>query len=89
MLLPGLCFFLGIANIALHRAVMESGHAMLEQMQGFAQALGGRLPLAMESAVLLAALLGTANGYPVWGWLYIGYSALNGFTAWLMLTGRV
>jgi len=85
----GVILFLGIGNFALHRAVLESGHSMIGQMPGFVQALGGRLSLVAEFLVLLAASLLAANGWPMLAWAYLGYSALNAFAAWLILTDRV
>lgn len=80
---------LGVGNFALHRAVLESEHPMLGQMPGFVQTLGGRLSLVAEFLVLLAALLLAANGWPALVWAYLGYSALNGLTAWLILTRKI
>ena len=80
---------LGIGNFALHRAVLESGHPMIGQMPGFVQTLGGRLSLVAEFLVLLAASLLAANGWPMLAWAYLGYSALNAFAAWLILTDRI
>lgn len=80
---------LGIGNFALHRAVLESGHSMIEQMPEFLELLGGRLTLLAEFGVLVGALLLAANGWPAIAWAYLAYSALNGMAAWLILTGRV
>jgi len=82
-------FVLGVANFALHRAVMESGHTMMRQLAWFANGHGKRFAMALEFAVLLAALLLAANG---WAGIAIGYaiySALNAVSGWLILTGRV
>lgn len=82
-------FALGVANFALHRAVLDSGHPMLEQMPGFARAKGGRITLTAEFVLLLVALLLAANGWPQFAWFYAAYSALNALAAWLMISGRV
>lgn len=82
-------FLLGVANFALHSAVLASGHKLLEQMPGFVQALGGRMTLVAEFAVLLAAMLLVANGWEALVWAYAGYTALNGLSAWLILSGRI
>lgn len=82
-------FLLGVANFALHGAVLKSGHPLLEQMPGFVQALGGRLTLLAEFLVLLAAMLLTANGWAGLVWAYAGYSVLNAMSAWLILSGRI
>ena len=80
---------LGVANFALHHAVLERGHPLADQMPEFLAVLGGRLTLAAEFAVLLAALLLAANGWPELAWAYLAYSALNGMAAWLILSRRV
>jgi hypothetical protein len=82
-------FLLGIGNFALHRAVLDSGHPLVEQLPGLAQSLGGRLTLAAEFLVLLAAMLLVANDWSELAWVYAGYSALNVASAWLILSGRV
>lgn len=82
-------FVLGIGNFALHRAVLESRHPMLGQMPWFVHMLGGRMTLATEFVVLLAALLLAANGWPSLAWAYLGYTALNCVAAWLILTRRI
>lgn len=82
-------FLLGVVNFALHQAVLRSGHRMLEQMPGLISGWGRRLTLLAEFAVLLAAMLLAANGWPQLAWLYAGYSALNAISAWLMLSGRI
>jgi hypothetical protein len=81
-------FSLGIGNFALHRAVLESRHPLVAQMAWLVNRLGGRGSLALEFAVLLAAMLLVA-GNPAWAWAYLGYSALNGLAAWLILSRRV
>ncbi|OZA92065.1 hypothetical protein U4960_01735 [Altererythrobacter sp. H2] len=82
-------FLLGIGNFAMHKAVLESGHRLLGQ---FALAPGGkprRVTLLVEFIILLAAMLGTANGLPGLALGYLLYSLANGLSAWLILTGRV
>ena len=56
-------FLLGIANFTLHSAVLDSGHAMLQHMPGSIRRLGGRLTLLAEFAVLVVAMLLSANGW--------------------------
>lgn len=82
-------FVLGIANFALHRAVIESGHPMLAQVPWFATQGGRRVALGLEFIVLLAAMLMAANGFPGLAWGYLIYTMLNGVSAWLVLSGRV
>ena len=82
-------FLLGIGNFALHRAVMDSRHPLLDQMPWFYHAMSRRLSAVVEFLMLLGGLLMAAQGV-VWGAIgYAIYSALNGFSAWLILTRRV
>ena len=82
-------FALGIANFALHKAVLESGHPMLSQVPWFGRGPGGRATLFIEFLVLLGALLLVASGFTMWGWVYAGYTGLNALGAWLVLTRRI
>ncbi len=82
-------FFLGIANFALHRAVLESGHPILVQIGWLFRSLGGRLSLIAEFALLLGTMLQVANGAIGWAFAYIGYTALSALSGWLILSGRV
>ena len=84
-----LTFLLGAGNFALHKAVLESRHPLLGRVPWFVHMLGGRGSLVVEFLMLLAALLLVAEGYPAWAWAYLGYTALNGVAAWLILTRRV
>ena len=83
-----LTFLLGIANFAMHKAVLESHHPMLAQMPWF-ELLGGRFSFVLEFMLLLGALLLAASGHSAWGWAYLAYSALNGIAGWLILSRRV
>ncbi len=82
-------FLLGVGNFALHRAVIESGHPLLGISPWYRHLLGGRVTLVSEFALLLAAMLLAATGWPWLAWVYLGYSALNALGAWLILSGRV
>lgn len=84
-----LIFLLGIGNFALHKAVLESGHPLLGRMPWFVHMLGGRITMATEFLVLLAALLLVANGWPGLAWAYVIYTGLNALAAWLILTDRL
>ncbi len=84
-----LLFLLGVANFALHKAVLESGHPLLDQMPWLFHLLGGRGSLVIEFAVLLGAMLMAAQGALGWVWGYGAYSLANGLSAWLILTRRV
>jgi hypothetical protein len=84
-----LTFLLGIGNFAVHKAVLESGHPMLGQMPRLLRASRGRGSLAVEFLVLLGAMLLVGAGSRGWTWAYAGYTGLNGFAAWLILSRRV
>lgn len=82
-------FFLGVANFALHKAVIESRHPLLGQVPWFVHQLGGRGSLAGEFLLLFAALVLVNQNASAWGWGYAVYTVLNAVAAWLILTRRV
>lgn len=82
-------FLLGIANFAMHKAVLASGHPLLRSSAWFTAALGGRASLVTEFVVLVAALLLAEKGYAGVGWAYAAYSGLNAVAAWMILSRRV
>lgn len=82
-------FLLGVANFILHRAVLESGHPLLETMAGFFRLMGGRAAFVLEFALLLGAMLLVGQGREGWAWFYGAYTAANALAAWLILTERV
>lgn len=82
-------FCLGIVNFALHKAVLESKHPLLDEVSGFVGMYGGKLSLVAEFLMLLAAMLIAANGWPALAWVYLIYSAFNGLAAWLILTRQI
>lgn len=82
-------FLLGIANFALHRAVLESGHPLLAASRWHRTSLLGRMTLTWEFVLLLAVMLLVAGGRTGWGIGYAFYSALNGLAAWAILTRRI
>lgn len=82
-------FLLGVGNFALHRAVMDSGHPLLDRLPQYYQALSGRFWLAVEFLMLLGGLWLASEGI-AWGALgYLAYSLLNAISAWLILSGKV
>lgn len=83
-----ICFLLGIGNFALHRAMLESGHPLLREGRYYASSYLGRMSMALEFVLLLAAMLLVAGGHRGWGIAYAVYSALNGLLAWAILTRR-
>ncbi|MCB2076506.1 MAG: hypothetical protein KDE55_02290 [Novosphingobium sp.] len=84
-----LLFLLGIANFAMHKAVLESGHPLLGQVPWFFHLLGGKFSLGVEFVMLLGSMLMVASGSIAWAWGYGVYSLLNGLSAWLILSDRV
>ncbi len=84
-----LIFLLGIANFAIHKAVLESRHPLLGQMPLFFGLAGGRLTLLVEYAVLLGTMVMVSGGAADWGWGYAAYTAASGISAWLILSRRV
>lgn len=82
-------FLLGIANFALHRAVLESGHAMVRAMMGEGSLLSPRVTLAFEFGLLLISLLLVANDVEGWALVYAFYTVANGIAAWLIVTRRI
>lgn len=82
-------FLLGIANFAMHKAVLESGHPMLVQLPSIFRSPGGRMSLFVEFMMLLGTMLVVVNGSMMWVLGYAAYSAMNGLSAWLILTHRI
>ena len=82
-------FLLGIGNFAVHKAVLQSGHPMLDALPSFYKSGGGLLSLWFEFLLLLVAMLLGANGYAGMGAAYAIYSVFNFGTAWMVLTGRI
>ena len=87
-MLVTLAFAMGIANFALHKAVLSSRHPMLGQL-GWSSRRGARVTLGIEFGVLLLAMLLANEGWPGAVWAYAGYTAINAFAAWLILTHRI
>jgi hypothetical protein len=82
-------FVLGIINFALNRAVMACNHPLMQQMPPLLKAMNQRFSLLMEYLMLVAGMLLAAQGW-AWGAIAYGvYSMMNGFSAWLILSGRV
>ena len=88
-MLIALLFALGVANFAANKAVLESGHPILDELPGLFRSWGGRMPLVAEFCVLLAAMMMTAQGYPGFAWGYLAYSAIGLLSAWAILSHRV
>ena len=81
-------FLLGIANFALCKAVLESGHPLLGS-HGAMRLFGGRIGLAIEFVILLGSMIMVASGATGWGYGYALYSLANAAAAWLVLSRRL
>lgn len=84
-----IAFLFGIANFALHKAVLESRHPMLGHAPWFYHLLGGRFSLLVEFVMLLGTMLMIAAGSIGWAWGYAIYSLVNALSAWLILSRRI
>ena len=82
-------FVLGIANFAMHKAVLESGHPLLGQLPFLLQGFGRRISMVVEFVILLGAMLMVDAGSVGWAWGYLAYSLLNSLSAWMILSGRI
>lgn len=82
-------FLLGVGNFALHKAVLESRHPVLDEMPPGVRRNGGAVTLVFEFIFLFVALLTVASGHTVWGWIYAGYSGCNAGAAWMILSRRI
>jgi Flp pilus assembly protein TadG len=83
------CFFLGIGNFAMHKAVVESGHPFVEDTKRYFGAYFGRNgSYLVEFAILAGAMLMAFGGS---GWIvavYTLYTSFNALSAWLLLSGK-
>lgn len=82
-------FLLGVANFAMHGAVMHSGHPLLARNIWYLHRLGGKMTLVTEFLLLLAALLLASEGGKWLVYAYLVYTLLNLIAVWLILTRRV
>lgn len=85
-----ICFVLGVANFALHKAVVESGHPFVEDTKlYFGRHFGRNGSYAIEFVMLAAAMIFAASGSWVIVIFYTIYTLLNMLAAYLLLSGRV
>ena len=82
-------FLLGIANFAMHKAVLKSGHPLLAAMPALLRSPGQSFGYGLEFLVLVGSMLLAGNGSEQATWAYCGYSAVNALSAWLILTRQV
>ena len=82
-------FLMGIANFALHRAVLAARGTVPDQMQDIWPRRAGRFTFPVEFAVLLAALF---FAFEAESWVLLAYgiyTAANAVAAWFILTRRM
>jgi purine-cytosine permease-like protein len=90
MILVILGFVLGVANFAMHKAVVESGHPFVEDSKFyFGRHFGKQSSYILEFVILLGVMGFTANGSWIAPAVYLIYTGLNALSAWLLLTGRI
>ena len=77
----------GIANFALHRAVLARPYPALLAMP-WVRRLLGKPSLMLEFGVLAGAALAAGYDHTGWALAYAGYTALNAVSAWWILTRR-
>ncbi len=85
-----ICFFLGIGNFALHKAVVESDHPFVRDVKYyFGRHIGKHGSYFFEFIILTMALF-LAHGDALWAAIaYALYTVLNLFSAWLFLNNRI
>jgi hypothetical protein len=81
-------FFMGIANFAMRKAVVESNHPVVEYSRlYFGRYFGRKVSYTMEFGLLVGAML---FGFDGTTWVIAGYAVytmLNGLSAWMLLSG--
>lgn len=83
------CFFMGVANFAMHRAVAESGHPFVEDSKRYFSAyLGPYGSYTIELALLIGAMWLAHEGALAVSLLYAVYTAINGVATWWLLSGK-
>ena len=84
-----LCFFMGIANFAMHKAVAESGHPFVEDTKRyFGRHFGQYGSYAIELFMLTGAMFFAYEGPVIIAFIYWAYTGMNALATWLLLSGR-
>ncbi len=84
-----ICFFLGVANFALHKAVAESGHPFVDEAKRrFSAHFGQYGSYMIELALLIGAMWLANAGSVALAVMYGAYTAINGVATWLLLSGK-
>ncbi len=85
-----LCFILGIANFAFHKAVVESGHPFVEDTKEYFGRFMGRYgSFYIEFGVLFAALLAASWGSIFVPICYVAYTLTNLIAVWLLNSDKI
>ena len=84
-----LCFFLGVGNFAMHKAVAESGHPFVEDTKRhFGPYFSPYGSYAIELALLIGVMwLANAGSLSI-SLMYGTYTAINSVATWLLLSGK-
>ena len=83
------CFFMGIANFAMHKAVSESGHPFVEETKRyFSPYFSPYGSYAIELALLMGALWFANGGSWAVSLTYGVYTGINAVATWMLLSGR-
>ena len=84
-----MCFLMGIANFAMHKAVAESGHPFVEDTKRyFGRHFSPYGSYAIELVLLIGAMVLAQQGAVLVAALYGAYTAMNAIATWLLLSGR-
>jgi hypothetical protein len=85
-----ICFFLGVANFFMHKAVTESGHSFVEDAKRYFGAYFGPYgSYAIELVLLIGAMWLANEQYLAVLLMYAAYTAINGVATWMLLSDRV
>lgn len=85
-----ICFILGVANFAMHKAVIESGHPFVEDTKlYFGRYFGRHGSYLVEFGILVGTMLFAFSGAKWIIIFYVIYTAFNGLAVWLLLTNRM
>lgn len=89
MLILAILFVLGMANFAMHQAIVESRAAQVPGLAFLTSCAARLMALLVELALLIAAMGLASAGWTGSVVVYAIYTCLNGLAAWLIATGRI
>lgn len=82
-------FLLGVANFAMHSAVLARGRAVLDRLPPLMRTLSGGASLLIELVLLTISMAMVSRGESGWLLGYALYSGGNALGAWMVLSGRL